>query len=60
MLYIEAVGGTSSEPSSKKYGKQFDRSQIKVHISELLYATAETISMHKLDIYEYNRNSNSR
>ncbi|WP_458413041.1 hypothetical protein ACNQFZ_19920 [Schinkia sp. CFF1] len=53
MLYIEAVGETSSESSSKRYGKPFDRSQVKVHISELLFAVAEAMSMSKLDIYDY-------
>lgn len=52
-LFIEAVGDTSSNSSSNRYGKPFDRSQIKVHISELLFATAETLSMTKIDAYEY-------
>jgi hypothetical protein len=52
-LFIEAIGETSSDSSSKRYGKPFDRSQIKVHISELLFATAETLSMPKLVEYIY-------
>ncbi|WP_174733172.1 hypothetical protein [Mesobacillus harenae] len=52
-LFIEAIGETSSDSTSKRYGKPFDRSQIKVHISELLFATAETLSMPKLDEYIY-------
>ncbi|MBN8203481.1 hypothetical protein [Bacillus sp. NTK034] len=52
-LFIEAIGETSSDSSSNRYGKPFERGQIKVHISELLFGTAETLSMPKLDEYMY-------
>ncbi|WP_163140636.1 hypothetical protein [Bacillus sp. 22-7] len=52
-LFIEAIGETSADSSSNRYGKPFDKSQIKVHISELLFVTAETLSMTKLDEYIY-------
>ncbi|WHY86034.1 hypothetical protein QNH39_26245 [Neobacillus novalis] len=46
-FYIEAVGGTSSDPSSSRFGKPFDNSQCKVHVSEQLYACAKILSSPK-------------
>ncbi|WP_230126648.1 hypothetical protein [Bacillus sp. CECT 9360] len=52
-FYIEVVGGTSSEPTSKKFGEPFDSSQCKVHVSELLYACFEHVSMPKQENASY-------
>ncbi|HUW94295.1 MAG TPA: hypothetical protein VMW58_00765 [Anaerolineae bacterium] len=44
VLYIEAKGGTSSKPSTKRYGKPFDGAQIRVHVAEALYKAATVVS----------------
>lgn len=52
-FFIEAVGETSSQTTSTRHGKPFNRSQIKVHLSELLFTTAQTLSMQKIDGFDY-------
>ena len=47
-FYIEAVGGTSSDKNSRRYGKPFDSSQCKVHVAEQLYSCAEILSKPKI------------
>lgn len=51
--FIEVVGGTSSDPKSKKYGEPFDSSQCKVHVAEQLYACAEILSSPKIEGITY-------
>ncbi|MCG1023464.1 hypothetical protein [Sutcliffiella horikoshii] len=53
MVYIEAIGETSSFSNTKRYGKPFDRSQVKIHLSELLFAVAEILSMKKIENFHY-------
>ena len=36
--FVEAKSETSSKPSSSKYGKEFDKSQVKTHIGVALVA----------------------
>jgi tRNA(Leu) C34 or U34 (ribose-2'-O)-methylase TrmL len=36
-IYIEAKGETSSKESSNRFGKEFNGSQKKVHVSQALY-----------------------
>jgi hypothetical protein len=36
--FLEAKGSTSSKPSSSKYGKEFNKSQVKTHIGVALVA----------------------
>jgi Holliday junction resolvase-like predicted endonuclease len=52
-IFVEAVGETSSDPRSKKYGEPFDSSQVKVHIAELLLDCAQNFSTTKIAGYEY-------
>lgn len=39
LYFIEVKGETPASPSSKRYGKPFTSSQIKVHIAEAIYKT---------------------
>lgn len=48
-FYIEVVGGTSSDPTSKKYGEPFDSSQCKVHVAEQLYACMELLARPQIE-----------
>lgn len=43
-IYIEAKGGTSSKPKTKRYGKPFNSNQVKDHVAKALLTTCETIS----------------
>jgi hypothetical protein len=52
-FFIEAVGGTSSDPNSKRYGKPFDKSQCRVHVAEQLFACAEILSKPKIEGITY-------
>lgn len=36
--FVEAKGATSSKPTSNKYGKEFDKSQVKTHVGVALVA----------------------
>ena len=36
-FYIEAEGGTSSKPNSKRYGKPFNSNQALEHVSRVVY-----------------------
>ncbi len=47
-FYIEVVGGTSSDPTSKKYGEPFDSSQCKIHVAEQLYKCMKHLSGPKI------------
>lgn len=47
-FYIEVVGGTSSDPTSKRFGESFDKSQCKVHVSEQLYSCIELLARPKI------------
>jgi hypothetical protein len=51
--FIEAVGGTSSDKRSKKFGEPFDSSQCRVHVAEQLYACAELLSRPKVEGITY-------
>jgi hypothetical protein len=51
--FIETVGGTSSNPSSSRYGQPFDNSQSKVHVSEQLYACVKILSGPKIEGFSY-------
>lgn len=44
-LIVEAKGATSSQKTSKRYGKPFDRAQVRIHVSEALYKIAEALSI---------------
>ena len=39
-LFIECKGATSSKKNSKRFGKEFDKRQIRNHISKALYQSA--------------------
>lgn len=52
-FYIEVVGGTSSDPTSKKFGEPFDSSQCKVHVAEQLYACMELLASPKIEEASY-------
>lgn len=43
-LHVEAKGATSSKSSSKRFGKPFNRAQIRVHIGQALRKAAEMLS----------------
>jgi hypothetical protein len=43
VLYIEAKGGTSSKPSTERYGKPFDGAQVRVHVAEAFYKAATAL-----------------
>ena len=42
--YIEAKGATSSKPSSSRYGKEFNKSQVKSHIGMALVAAFKILN----------------
>ena len=44
-LIVEAKGATSSLKTSKRYGKPFDRAQVRIHVAEALYKIAEALSI---------------
>ncbi|KSA11550.1 hypothetical protein I600_3874 [Maribacter dokdonensis DSW-8] len=44
VLYVEAKGETSATKTTKRFGKPFDRNQVKSHISVALLATMKVIS----------------
>lgn len=52
-LFIEAVGETSSDSKSKKFGLPFDSSQSKVHVAELFYECAKNSSGPKISGLDY-------
>jgi hypothetical protein len=43
-LSVEAKGGTSSNETSPRYGKPFDRSQVTVHVSRAVMAALKITS----------------
>lgn len=43
-LIIEAKGGTSSKPSTNRFGKDFDSKQVRHHIAMALYAVGKAIT----------------
>lgn len=47
ILKIEAKGATSSKKSSNRYGKVFNRNQVKTHIAMALYAISKFITADK-------------
>lgn len=49
-LYIEAKGETSSDNSSKRYGKVFNVGQVRTHVAMALYKSVEALS---INIYGY-------
>tara|TARA_Y100000588_G_scaffold384357_1_gene475471 strand:+ start:563 stop:973 length:411 start_codon:yes stop_codon:yes gene_type:complete len=50
-LIIEAKGATSSKPGTSRYGKEFNRNQVKTHVSVALYAMAKVLNSNpKYDI----------
>lgn len=44
-VIVEAKGETSSLQSSKRFGKSFDRAQVRIHVAEALYKVAEALSI---------------
>lgn len=42
---IEAKGATSSKEKSNRYGKGFDKNQVKTHVSVALYAISKLITL---------------
>jgi hypothetical protein len=42
-LYIEAKGQTSSDPRTKRYGKEFNENQKKVHLGKALLNTCQCL-----------------
>jgi hypothetical protein len=48
-LYVEAKGETSSRRGSKRFGKQFNGSQIRSHISQALFKAAQALSRKAAD-----------
>jgi hypothetical protein len=42
-VYVEAKGETSSNPESKRYGKQFDPAQCRDHVAAALYKAATAL-----------------
>lgn len=44
VLYVEAKGETSSLQNSKRYGRPFNKNQIKTHISVAILASLQIIS----------------
>lgn len=44
VVYIEAKGETSSKSSSNRFGKPFNRNQIRVHIARAIFTCLETLS----------------
>ena len=51
--YIEVVGGTSSDPTSNRFGKPFDSTQCKIHVAEQLFACMKLMSMPKIEGASY-------
>lgn len=49
-LFIEVKGETPASPTSKKFGKQFSGTQIKVHVAEAIYKTLSDIGKYENDI----------
>lgn len=49
-LYIEAKGETSSRVGSAKYGYPFDGAQVRVHIAEALYKSAEALCIEENEV----------
>lgn len=43
-LHVEAKGGTSSIKTSSRYGKPFNRNQVKSHIGQALLATLKSLN----------------
>lgn len=43
-LFIEAKGETSSRKGSEHYGKPFDSAQVRVHVAEAFYKSAQVLS----------------
>lgn len=43
-LFIEAKGETSSDKESKRFGKPFESSQVKVHVAEAVYKAIEVLN----------------
>lgn len=43
-LFIEAKGETSSQKTSKRFGRPFDAAQIRTHVAEALFKAASTLS----------------
>jgi len=43
-LIIEAKGETSSRIGSERYGKPFDSAQVRVHVAEAFYKSAQVLS----------------
>ncbi|MTI47851.1 MAG: hypothetical protein FH761_08420 [Firmicutes bacterium] len=47
VLKIEAKGGTSSKKGTSRYGKGFNRNQVKTHISVALFVISKLITQEK-------------
>lgn len=43
-IFIEAKGETSSRKGSERYGKPFDSAQVRVHVAEAFYKSAQVLS----------------
>lgn len=48
-LYVEAKGEGSSDPNSNRYGKKFDSSQMRDHVSAAIYKALEIKNRHLND-----------
>jgi hypothetical protein len=51
-LFIEAKGETSSRKGSERYGKPFDSAQVRVHVAEAFYKSAQVLSRETADDVE--------
>ena len=43
-ITIEAKGATSSDPTSKRYGKEFNSGQVRAHVANAIYSAASHLS----------------
>jgi len=43
VLYVEAKGGTSSKPETKRYAQPFSSAQVRVHVAEAFYKAATAL-----------------
>ena len=51
-LFVEAKGGTSSKPDTKRFGLSFTRNQAKTHIAVALYWAAKQRQKHGTEAAE--------
>ncbi len=48
-MFVEAKGVTSSKPGTKRYGFEFNSSQIRTHIGVALLKSFQTLQLHPQD-----------